>query len=147
MVAQEKEGLSCEHEHLKRRTEAIMADYEHEKQVIFFFFYCDRVTISLELLLIIILCVGIVRPHSMLQYKNLEHGRLIYDQYTNHQHIFFIMHVFMEKDSYRECFVYFVPFGYPTSLVTLNCVHVILSLWCLKNNIHATFNTRGTIYT
>jgi len=32
MVAQEKEGLSCEHEHLKRRTEAIMADYEQEKQ-------------------------------------------------------------------------------------------------------------------
>lgn len=55
MVVQEKEGLSCEHKHLKRRTEAIMADYEHEKQVNdFFFFYCDRVTISLELLLIII---------------------------------------------------------------------------------------------
>ena len=33
MVVQEKEGLSSEHEHLKRRTDAIMADYEHEKQV------------------------------------------------------------------------------------------------------------------
>ena len=39
MVVQEKEGLSCEHKHLKRRTEAIMADYEHEKQVNDFFFF------------------------------------------------------------------------------------------------------------
>ena len=32
-VVREKEGLSSEHEHLKRRTETIMANYEQEKQV------------------------------------------------------------------------------------------------------------------
>ena len=32
-MVREKEGLSSEHEHLKRRTETIMANYEQEKQV------------------------------------------------------------------------------------------------------------------
>lgn len=65
------------------------------------FFYCDQVTISLELLLIII--DSVCRDSVDTQYvtiQKLEHGKLIYAQYTNHLHIFCI---FMEKDSYREC--------------------------------------------